>query len=170
MAERITHLLTELMGEDVISSHHGSMAAQFRLDTEQRLKNGDLKAVVATASLELGIDIGYIDLVIQIGSPRSIATFLQRVGRSGHSLGLIPKGRLFALTRDELYECMSLIRAIRGGRLDRIPIPTGCRSISSHNKSWLKPQHKNGQRTNCLIVFGGRLLTITSLVKTLITC
>ncbi len=123
MAERVTHLLTELMGEEVISSHHGSLAAEFRLDTEQRLKNGQLKAVVATASLELGIDIGYVDLVIQIGSPRSIATFLQRVGRSGHSLGLVPKGRLFALTRDELFECMSLIRAVRGGRLDRIPIP-----------------------------------------------
>ncbi len=123
MAERITHLLTELMGEDAVSSHHGSLAANLRLDTEQRLKEGKLKAVVATASLELGIDIGYIDLVIQIGSPRSIATFLQRVGRSGHSLGLIPKGRLFALTRDELYECMALLRAVRGGRLDRIPIP-----------------------------------------------
>ncbi|TWU11657.1 putative ATP-dependent helicase Lhr [Symmachiella macrocystis] len=124
MAERITHLLTKLMGEDAVSSHHGSLAAKFRLETEQRLKEGKLKAVVATASLELGIDIGYIDLVIQIGSPRSIATFLQRVGRSGHSLGLIPKGRLFALTRDELYECMALLRAVRGGRLDRIPIPT----------------------------------------------
>src|SRR5207302_5090818 len=87
------------------------------------LKEGKLKAVVATASLELGIDIGHIDLVCQLGTPRSIATFLQRVGRSGHALGLVPKGRLFALTRDELLEAMALIRAIRAGRLDAIEIP-----------------------------------------------
>src|SRR5262249_56542528 len=123
MAERVTHDLTQLLGEDGVSSHHGSLAADRRLDTEQRLKTGRLKAVVATASLELGLDIGYIDLVVQLGSPRSIATFLQRVGRSGHALGLVPKGRLFALTRDELLEAMALIRAIRGGRLDAIPIP-----------------------------------------------
>ena len=131
LAERVTHQLTELLGEEAVSSHHGSLAAKFRLETEQKLKSGELKAVVATASLELGIDIGYIDLVIQIGSPRSIATFLQRVGRSGHSLGLIPKGRLFALTRDELMECMSLLRAIRAGRLDRIPIPVAPLDILS---------------------------------------
>ncbi|MFN5532983.1 MAG: helicase-related protein, partial [Planctomycetaceae bacterium] len=123
MAERITYQLTQLLGEEAVGSHHGSLAANLRHDTEQRLKNGQLKAVVATASLELGLDIGYIDLVIQIGSPRSIATFLQRVGRSGHALGLVPKGRLVALTRDELLECLALIRAIRAGRLDVIPIP-----------------------------------------------
>ncbi|MEX0715200.1 MAG: DEAD/DEAH box helicase, partial [Planctomycetaceae bacterium] len=123
LAERVTHQLTELLGEEVVGAHHGSLAANIRLDTEQRLKNGTLKAVVATASLELGLDIGYIDLVIQIGSPRAIATFLQRIGRSGHSLGLIPKGRLFALTRDELLESMALIRAVRGGRLDVVRIP-----------------------------------------------
>lgn len=123
MAERVTHQLTELLGEGAVSSHHGSLAADLRLDTERRLKNGQLKAVVATASLELGLDVGYIDLVIQLGSPRSIATFLQRVGRSGHALGLTPKGRLFALTRDELLECMALMRAVRGGRLDIVPIP-----------------------------------------------
>jgi ATP-dependent Lhr-like helicase len=122
-AERLTHQLTELLGEEAVSSHHGSLSAEFRLKTERRLKSGELKAVVATASLELGIDVGYIDLVIQIGSPRSIATFLQRIGRSGHSLGLIPKGRLFALTRDELLECMALIRAIKAGRLDVVRIP-----------------------------------------------
>src|SRR5262245_10295140 len=124
MAERVTHQLTQLLGEDAVSSHHGSLAADRRLDTEQRLKTGRLKAVVATASLELGLDIGYIDLVVQLGSPRSIATFLQRVGRSGHALGLVPKGRLFALTRDELIEAMALVRAIRAGRLDAIVIPT----------------------------------------------
>lgn len=123
LAERLTHQLSEILGEDAISSHHGSLAYKHRQDTEQRLKSGELKAVVATASLEMGIDIGYIDLVLQIGSPRSIATFLQRVGRSGHALGLIPKGRLFALTRDELLECAAMIRAIRQGNLDVIPIP-----------------------------------------------
>jgi ATP-dependent Lhr-like helicase len=123
LAERLTHQLTQLLGEEHVSSHHGSLAADIRLDTEQRLKNGQLKAVVATASLELGIDVGHIDLVIQIGSPRSIATFLQRIGRSGHALGLVPKGRLFALTRDELLECMALMRAIDAGRLDATPIP-----------------------------------------------
>src|SRR5579872_763987 len=123
MAERVTHHLTQLLGEDAVSSHHGSLAADRRHSTEQRLKTGRLKAVVATASLELGLDIGYIDLVVQLGSPRSIATFLQRVGRSGHALGLVPKGRLFALTRDELIEAMALVRAIRAGRLDAIVIP-----------------------------------------------
>ncbi len=122
-AERISHQLTELLGEDAVSSHHGSLSAEIRLKTEQRLKNGQLKAVVATASLELGLDIGYIDLVIQIGSPRSIATFLQRIGRSGHSLGLVPKGRLFALTRDELLESLALLRAIRAGVLDLVRFP-----------------------------------------------
>ncbi|HVW02741.1 MAG TPA: helicase-related protein, partial [Planctomycetaceae bacterium] len=123
LAERVTHRLTAVMGEEAVSSHHGSLAAPIRLETEQRLKSGQLKAVVATASLELGLDVGHIDLVIQIGSPRSIATFLQRVGRSGHALGLIPKGRLFALTRDELIECMALVRSIRAGILDAVEIP-----------------------------------------------
>ena len=123
MAERVTHQLSEILGDDQVGSHHGSLSSKLRLNTEQLLKSGDLKAVVATASLELGLDVGFIDLVIQIGSPRSIATFLQRVGRSGHSLGKTPKGRLFALTRDELVESMGLIRAIRAGRLDVIPIP-----------------------------------------------
>ena len=123
LAERLTHQLSELLGEDAISSHHGSLAYHHRTDTEHRLKSGQLKAVVATASLEMGIDVGYVDLVIQIGSPRNIATFLQRIGRSGHALGLVPKGRLFALTRDELFECMAIMRAIRAGRLDIVPIP-----------------------------------------------
>lgn len=123
LAERLTHQLSELLGEDAVSSHHGSLAYKHRHDSEQRLKSGQLKAVVATASLEMGIDVGYIDLVIQIGSPRNIATFLQRIGRSGHALGLIPKGRLFALTRDELVECMAVLRAVGCGRLDHVPIP-----------------------------------------------
>ncbi|WP_437187377.1 DEAD/DEAH box helicase [Planctomicrobium sp. SH668] len=123
MAERLTHQLSQLLGENEVGSHHGSLAKEIRLDTEQRLKNGEIKAVVATSSLELGIDVGYIDLVIQIGSPRGIAPFLQRIGRSGHALGLVPKGRLFAISRDELVECMALIRAVRNGRLDVTPIP-----------------------------------------------
>jgi len=123
LAERVAHQLRQTLGEEAVSAHHGSLARQLRLDSEERLKRGELKAIVATASLEMGIDVGYIDLVCQIGSPRSIATFLQRVGRSGHSLGLIPKGRLFPLTRDELIECIALVRAVRAGRLDAIEIP-----------------------------------------------
>ncbi len=123
MAERLTHQLSGLLGEDQVSSHHGSLSTDMRLKTEQRLKNGEIKAVVATASLELGIDVGYIDLVVQIGSPRSIAAFLQRTGRAGHSLHAIPKCRLFALTRDELGECAALIRAVRSGILDTLRVP-----------------------------------------------
>jgi len=123
LAERVAHHLTEMLGEEGVASHHGSLSRQIRHDAEQRLKAGKLRAIVATASLEMGIDIGYIDLVVQVGSPRSIATFLQRVGRSGHSLGKVPKGRLFPLTRDELVECMALTRAVRSGILDRIEIP-----------------------------------------------
>src|SRR5262245_29675691 len=123
MAERVAFRLTEQLGEEAVASHHGSLSRDIRLDAEQRLKAGKLKAIVATASLEMGIDIGYIDLVCQIGSPRAIATFLQRVGRSGHAVGALPKGRMFPLTRDELLECMALIRAVRRGVLDRIEIP-----------------------------------------------
>ncbi|WP_254506915.1 DEAD/DEAH box helicase [Anatilimnocola floriformis] len=123
MAERVAHSLTQLLGEEAIASHHGSLAKELRLDAEQKLKAGELKAIVATASLEMGIDIGYIDLVCQLGSPRSIATFLQRVGRSGHSIGATPKGRLFPLTRDELLESLALVRAVRTGQLDQIEIP-----------------------------------------------
>ncbi len=123
MAERVCHYLEEQLGEGQVASHHGSLSREIRLRAEERLKAGELKAIVATASLELGIDIGFIDLVCQIGSPRSIATFLQRVGRSGHALGLIPKGRIFALTRDELLEALALIRAVRLGRLDRVELP-----------------------------------------------
>jgi ATP-dependent Lhr-like helicase len=123
-AERVARQLSERLGEDAVASHHGSLAHRIRQNTEQRLKSGALKAVVATASLEMGIDIGHIDLVCQLGTPRSIATLLQRVGRAGHSLGVTPKGRLFALTRDELIECLALVRAVYAGRLDRIEIPT----------------------------------------------
>lgn len=123
LAERVAHQLTERLGQEHVLSHHGSLSHRSRQSTEQRLKEGSLKAVVATASLELGIDIGHIDLVCQLGTPRSIATFLQRVGRAGHSLGRVPKGRLFGLSREELVECAALIRAVREGRLDRVEIP-----------------------------------------------
>src|SRR5690242_9798771 len=123
LAERVAHALGERLGEDAVLAHHGSLSRALRLEAETRLKSGSLRAVVATASLELGIDIGTVDLVCQIGSPRSIAVGLQRVGRSGHWRGAIPKGRLFATTRDELVECAALVRAIRLGELDRILIP-----------------------------------------------
>lgn len=123
MSERVAHHLAAILGEDAVASHHGSLSKERRLRVEQRLKSGELRALVATASLELGIDIGSIDLVCQVGSPRSIATFLQRVGRSGHALGLRPHGRLFPTTRDELVECAALVRAVHEGRLDRIVMP-----------------------------------------------
>ena len=123
LAERVSLHLAKRLGEGVITSHHGSLSREQRLMAEQRLKAGDLRALVATASLELGIDIGTVDLVCQIGSPRSIATFLQRVGRSGHTLGATPRGRLFPLTRDDLVECAAVIAATRQGQLDVLHIP-----------------------------------------------
>jgi ATP-dependent Lhr-like helicase len=123
LAERVAHQLTARLGDGQVLSHHGSLAHRSRHEAEQRLKSGSLKALVATASMELGIDVGHIDLVCQLSTPRAIATFLQRIGRAGHSLGAVPKGRLFALTREELVECSALVRAIGEGRLDRICIP-----------------------------------------------
>ena len=123
LAERLAHTLTERLGEDAITAHHGSMSKDHRFDAEQRLKNGSLRALVATASLELGIDIGSVDLVCQIGSPRSIAAFLQRVGRSGHSVKGTPKGRLFPLNLDELAESVAILDAVKRGELDKIIIP-----------------------------------------------
>ena len=123
MAERATRRLSELLGDANVAAHHGSLAKEQRLDAEQRLKHGKLKALVATASLELGIDIGDVDLVCQLGSPRSIASFLQRVGRSGHAIDGTPKGRLFPLSRDELVECAALIDSVQRGELDRLSIP-----------------------------------------------
>jgi len=123
LAERVALHLRERLGEDAVASHHGSLSREIRLSAESRLKSGQLKAIVATASLEMGIDIGYIDLVCQIGSPGSIATFLQRVGRAGHTLGKIPKGRLLPLSRDELLESLALVRAVKRGHLDAIIMP-----------------------------------------------
>jgi ATP-dependent helicase Lhr and Lhr-like helicase len=128
MAERVTRQLSERLaargiGADQVTAHHGSLAKERRLDAEQRLKNGALRALVATASLELGIDIGEVDLVCQLGSPRSIASLLQRVGRSGHAVDGTPKGRLFPLSRDELVECVALLDSVHRGELDRLGIP-----------------------------------------------
>jgi ATP-dependent Lhr-like helicase len=123
MAERIAGQLTRLLGADAVTSHHGSLSKARRLDAEQRLKAGTLRALVATASLELGIDVGDVDLAIQVGATRSIATFLQRVGRAGHVLRKVPKGRLFPLTLDELVEGAALLASIRHSVLDRTPMP-----------------------------------------------
>ncbi|HET9341853.1 MAG TPA: DEAD/DEAH box helicase [Candidatus Eremiobacteraceae bacterium] len=120
LAERVSHHLTQRLGEGAVMPHHGSLARHLRLDTEQRLKRGELRAVVATASLELGIDIGSVDLVIQIGSARSIAVALQRIGRSGHWVGARPKGILIASTRDELLESAAVVKAIRTGAMDTL--------------------------------------------------
>jgi ATP-dependent Lhr-like helicase len=120
MAERVARHLSERLGDEAVTAHHGSLSKEARLDAESRLKNGQLKALVATASLELGIDIGHVDLVCQLGSPHRIATLLQRIGRSGHTISGTPKGRLFALSLDDLLECAALLRAVRLGELDRI--------------------------------------------------
>jgi ATP-dependent helicase Lhr and Lhr-like helicase len=123
LAERVAHHLAERLGEDLVASHHGSLSRKLRLAAETKLKNGELKVLVATASLELGIDIGSIDLVCQIGSPRAIAVALQRIGRAGHWQGAISRGKIFVTTRDELLECAALVQAIRAGDLDQLIIP-----------------------------------------------
>ena len=123
LSERISHHLAQRLGADAVAAHHGSLSRKVRLVAENKLKSGDVRVLVATASLELGIDIGTVDLVCQIGSPHSIAVALQRIGRAGHWRGAVPKGRLFAMTRDELIECAALIRALRQGELDRLEIP-----------------------------------------------
>ncbi|APW40687.1 ATP-dependent DNA helicase [Rhodoferax koreense] len=123
MAERTARHLADRLGAEAVAAHHGSLAKEYRLDAEQRLKRGELRVLVATASLELGIDIGDVDLVGQVGSPRSIAAFLQRVGRSGHHVGGTPKGRLFPTSRDDLVECAALLDCVRRGELDTLRIP-----------------------------------------------
>src|SRR5581483_4798502 len=123
LAERVARALTERLGQEQVTSHHGSLAREQRLDAEQKLKRGELKALVATSSLELGIDIGHVDLVCQLSTPRAISALLQRVGRSGHAVGGLPKGRLFPLSRDDLVECTALLDAVRREELDRLRIP-----------------------------------------------
>jgi len=123
MAERTTRHLAERLGGAVVAAHHGSLAREQRLTAEQKLKRGELRVLVATASLELGIDIGDVELVCQLGSPRSIAAFLQRVGRAGHQVAGVSKGRLFPSSRDDLIECAALLDAVRRGELDTLRIP-----------------------------------------------
>src|SRR5882724_7243428 len=123
LAERMAHQLSEKLGDEYVAAHHGSLAKEARLEAEARLRDGKLKVLVATASLELGIDIGHVDLVCQISSPHRIATLLQRVGRSGHTVRGVPKGRVFPLTRDDLIECAAMLRCVQDGELDRIAIP-----------------------------------------------
>jgi ATP-dependent Lhr-like helicase len=130
-AERIALNLQKRLGNDAVLAHHGSLARAERLEAEQRLKRGELRALVATSSLELGIDVGAVELVCQIDTPKSISAAIQRIGRSGHQLGATPKGRLFALTLDDLLECAAAVRAIRHGRLDEVEIPTGCLDVAA---------------------------------------
>jgi ATP-dependent helicase Lhr and Lhr-like helicase len=131
LVERVAHLMSQKIGEENVVTHHGSLSRRTRLEAEKRLKDGDVRVCVATSSLELGIDIGEIDLVCQIGSPRSIGVLVQRVGRSGHWLGGLPRGRLFPLTRDELVECAALTWAVRKNELDRLSIPQWPLDIAS---------------------------------------
>ncbi len=131
LAERVARQLSERIGREHVTAHHGSLAKELRLDAEQRLKRGELKALVATASLELGIDIGDVDLVCQMSSPRSINAFLQRVGRSGHAVGGTPKGRLFPLSRDDLVESVALLDAVRRAELDRLHVPQNVLDVLS---------------------------------------
>ena len=164
LAERVTRHLSERVGADNVSAHHGSLAKEHRLAAERRLQSGSLKAMVATASLELGIDIGDVDLVCQLGSPRSIAAFLQRVGRSGHSVRGTPKGRLFPLSRDDLVELAALIDAVNRGNSISSSSPNGlstsCRSRSSPNS-----RHRIGPKTICSPSSGGPGLIETSLMR-----
>lgn len=147
MTERVSRHLSERLGRDVVAAHHGSLSKEHRLDAEQRLKRGQLKVLVATASLELGIDIGDVDLVCQLGSPRAIAAFLQRVGRSGHAVGATPKGRLFPQSRDDLVECAALLDAVRRGELDTIVVPRNARDVLAQqisadvaNRDWVEDE------------------------------
>ncbi len=122
LVERVAHALGERLGAERVVAHHGSLSRRIRLDAEQKLKSGEVPVVVATASLELGIDVGHVDLVCHLGAPRALATLLQRVGRSGHWLGSVPKGIFFPLTRDELVQTAAAVRAIRAGELDRVTV------------------------------------------------
>src|SRR5579871_3232064 len=123
LSERVAHHLAERLGNEAVATHHGSLSRKLRLEAERKLKAGEVRVLIATASLELGIDIGTVELVCQIGSTRAIAVAWQRIGRSGHWHGAIPKGRFFATSRNELIECAALVRAMRRGDLDRINVP-----------------------------------------------
>src|SRR5438270_6016227 len=159
MAERLAHHLGERIGEENVAAHHGSLSRKLRLAAERKLKEGQVRVLVATASLELGIDVGFGELVVEISAPRSIAVELQRVGRSGHWRGAVPKGRFFATTRDDLMECAALARAIKLGDLDRLIIPDApldvlaqqivatCAAAGSSAGSLAEPAASDGQAT-----------------------
>src|SRR5262249_54480991 len=125
LVERVAHQLEERLGAGLVAAHHGSMARRTRLEAEEKLKSGAVPVVVATASLELGIDVGDVDLVCHVGAPRALATLIQRVGRSGHARGAVPKGIVFPLTRDDLVQAAAAVRAVRAGELDRLVVPDG---------------------------------------------
>src|SRR5262245_6606317 len=129
LVERVAHALEERLGTGRVAAHHGSMARRIRLDAEEKLKSGEVPVVVATASLELGIDVGTVDLVCHVGAPRALATLIQRVGRSGHARGATPKGIVFPLTRDDLVQAAAAVRAVRGGELDALRVPDGPRDV-----------------------------------------
>jgi ATP-dependent Lhr-like helicase len=150
LAERVAHNLAERLGEEAVAAHHGSLSRKLRLAAEKKLKNGEIQVLVATASLELGIDIGTVDLVCQISSTRAIAVALQRVGRSGHWRGAIPKGRIFAMTRDELVETAALVRSIRHGELDRLMIPDSPLDVLAQQMVASCASDENGWRTDDL--------------------
>ena len=149
MVERVTRHLSERIGEQHIAAHHGSLAKEQRLDAEQRLKRGALRVLVATASLELGIDIGDVELVCQLGTPRSISTFVQRVGRANHAVNGVPKGRLFPLSRDDLVECTALLHAVRAGELDALNIPPQPLDVLP-SSWWPRSARANMARMSCM--------------------
>ena len=148
MSERVAFALTERLGEGIVLPHHGSLAREARFEAENRLKEGEIRAVVATASLELGIDIGTVDVVVQLGTPRSIATALQRIGRSGHWVGAKPRGVLMPTTRDELIECAALVHAIRSGIWNEFSFRK-TRWTFWRSRWWRKSQPTNGAKTIC---------------------
>ena len=147
LAERVSRHLGERLGDENIAAHHGSLAREQRLAAEQRLKAGELSALVATASLELGIDIGDVNLVCQLGSTRSIASFLQRVGRSNHTVAGFPKGRIFPLSRDELVECAAIVDSVRRGELDRLETAGTAARHSGAADRCRRRRRKNGLKT-----------------------
>ena len=162
LAERVAHHLGERLGKEAVAAHHGSLSRKLRLAAEKKLKEGELRALVATASLELGIDIGTVDLVCQIGSPRSIAVGLQRIGRAGHWRGAVPKGRIFATTRDDLVECAALVRAIRQGDLDALGIAGhAARYSGAANRGDVRAR-KIGVKTTCFELSVARFRTAIS--------
>ena len=165
LAERAARALAERLGEKEVASHHGSLSRERRFEAEQRLKSGTLTLLVATASLELGIDIGDVDLVCQLGTTRNIATFLQRVGRSGHGIEATPKGRLFPLSRDDLVECAAPLRRGAPGRA-RHPLPSpSVPSTCSRSRSWPRSRAANGRRRRCSPSSGAPGPTVTSIPK-----